>query len=513
MRYRPAKDKATPLALVILDGWGLSDSFEGNAIAQAKTPNTDKISREYGCVSICASGRCVGLKHGTMGNSEVGHLILGSGRIVYQDMPRISNAISNGSFFTNPELVRFLRSIEREKNAIHLIGLVSNGGVHSDMTHLYALLKMIKRFRITEVFIHAILDGRDTPPKSATHFLGILQRFLKSHQVSRIATIAGRYYAMDRDNRWNRTSREYRAIVDAVGPVGRDPIELVSNYYERGVTDEFIPPSIVLPRTRIKDGDGVLFFNFRPDRARQLTEALVTHRFSGFQRKRFPKIKFLSMTEYRDKLNTPVIFERKTVANTLGEILAREGFRQVRIAETEKYAQVTYFFNGLKEDALPHEHRILVPSPKVSTYDLKPEMSAHGVASELCKQIESNKYEFILGNFANPDMVGHTGNLAATIQAVETVDECVGRVVQSCHSVGCNLIVTADHGNAECMIDLATHQPHTAHTSNPVPFIPMINQLKFDRRKRGGLSDIATTVLRLFDIKAPREMTGRQLLH
>ncbi len=472
-----------PVALIVLDGWGLAAAGPGNAVALAETPVFDRLWATYPHTTLDASGEAVGLPTGQAGNSEVGHLTLGSGRILLQDLERVNQAIADGSFFDNPALKRaFGRG-----GAVHLLGLVSYGGVHSHIDHLRALL----RFAPERTWIHAVTDGRDVAPTAAVHDLGELP-------AARIATVVGRYYAMDRDHRWERTRRAYEAIVHGVGAEADDPLEAVRASYARGVTDEFIEPVVLRGRPRLRPGETVIFFNFRPDRARQLTRLLVD---AGYP--------VTTMTRYAADLDTDAAFREQEVRDTLAEVLAREGLRQVHAAETEKYAHVTYFFNGGREAAWPGEVRLLAPSPRdVPSYDHKPEMSAREVARIFCDEIADAHFGVV--NFANPDMVGHTGVIAAAVRAVETVDECLGKVVAAVEATGGVAVVTADHGNAEQMLEADGASPHTAHTANPVPLIAARHGASL--RARGGLSDVAPTILGLLALPQPAEMTGTDLL-
>ncbi|HZQ66018.1 MAG TPA: 2,3-bisphosphoglycerate-independent phosphoglycerate mutase [Gaiellaceae bacterium] len=477
--------KPVPLvALVILDGWGCAPAGPGNAVELADTPVFDRLWRECPHTTLQASGEAVGLPPGQMGNSEVGHLTIGSGRVLYQDLMRVNRAIEDGSFFESPAL---RDAFERGAN-VHLLGLVSYGGVHSHVDHLRALL----RFAPEKTWIHAFTDGRDVSPHSAVHDLAELP-------VDRIATVAGRYYAMDRDGRWDRTERALRAIVDGEGEQADDPVAAVQASYDRGVTDEFVEPVVLSGRPRLRPGDTAIFFNFRPDRARQLSQKLLE---AGFD--------LTTMTRYRDDLRCPVVFEEQEVRDTTAEVLAREGARQLHCAETEKYAHVTYFFNGGREQEWEGETRILVPSPRdVGTYDKKPEMSAPEVAARFAAEIGSD-FRFGIVNFANPDMVGHTGSIPAAISAVEAVDRCLGQVVAAVERAGGVALVTADHGNAETMLEADGVSPHTAHTTNPVPLI--VTNSAATVLDGGELSDLAPTALDLLGIRKPDEMTGRPLV-
>jgi 2,3-bisphosphoglycerate-independent phosphoglycerate mutase len=503
-----------PLLLIILDGWGLREEREGNAILQAKTPNFDSFLNCFPHARLSASGEAVGLPDGQMGNSEVGHLNLGAGRIVYQEFTRINMAIKTGGFFKNPVLKK---AFELGKNSrLHLLGLVSDGGVHSHEEHIYALLEMARREGVKELFVHAFLDGRDTPPKSALTYIKKLQKKMGEVGVGRIATVAGRYYAMDRDKRWERTKLAYEAIVYGKGEFAADAIQAVEKGYGRGETDEFIRPTVVggLEGKRlVRDGDASIFFNFRPDRARQLSRAFIFPGFNEFDRgEEPPHVHFITMTQYDVRFPVPVAFPPEKLENVLADVLAENGLRQLRIAETEKYAHVTYFFNGGVEKPKPLEERVLIPSPKVPTYDLKPEMSAYEVAERVIKEMEKDIFDVIIMNFANPDMVGHTGVLKAAIKAIEAVDDCLGKVVRKVREVGGECFITGDHGNAEEMVDAFTGKPHTAHTTNPVPFI-YLGKNNRALRDDGILADVAPTMLEVLRLKKPSEMKGESLFY
>ena len=490
--------------LAILDGWGYREEREGNAISHANTPNYDEYMKKYPHSFLNASGEAVGLPDGQMGNSEVGHLNIGAGRIVYQESTRILKAIEDGSFFENEVLKE---AMEKARNVtLHLMGLIGNGGVHARMEHLYALLKMAKMYGVKDVMIHCFLDGRDTPPKSAIHHIEELEKKIEEMGVGKIASLVGRYYAMDRDKRWERTKKAYEMLVKGRRRLAKDAIEGIKIAYANGETDEFVMPTVIEGTERIKDGDVVIFFNFRPDRGRQLTSAFVDSEFSYFPLEPI-HVHFVTMTRYDKKLRNPVAFENEDLKNTLGEILSKNGLKQLRIAETEKYAHVTYFFNGGREKPFEGEDRCLIPSPKVSTYDLKPEMSALEVTDEVIKRIESEKYDFIVLNYANPDMVGHTGVWEAAIRAVETVDKCIGKVVKKVMEKDGICIITADHGNVEEMLEKG--EPKTAHTTNPVPFILIGESVGL---RNGILGDIAPTILHLMGMEKPEEMTGKTLI-
>ncbi len=511
--------KSRPVLLVILDGWGYSDRIDGNAVRLANTPNMDEWSRKYPFTLLEAAGKAVGLPDGQMGNSEVGHLNIGAGRTVYQDLTRINRSITSGDFPGIDPLVGLMNEVRKAGTGLHLLGLVSDGGVHSDLPHLYALLEMAKNLGLSNVYLHALMDGRDTPPQSGKGYIEQVTESMAGIGVGEIATICGRFYAMDRDNRWERVETAYRALVLGEGVAAQNPSGAVADAYSRGENDEFIKPIVITdsarnPLRRISNGDGVIFFNFRADRARELTRAFIQTGFSFFDVRSRPKLcGYVTMTEYDASFHLPAAFPPEHLAHILGEELSRHGFKQLRIAETEKYAHVTYFFNGGEETPFENEDRRLIPSPKeVRTYDLKPEMSAYQVTEELIKHIESRKYEFIAVNYANPDMVGHTGVLAAAIRACEVVDECLGRVVRAFfQQTDGAVIITADHGNAEEMIDPASGGPHTAHTSDLVPFILIQEEGTGQKLRRGILGDIAPTILTIQGLTVPKDMTGRPL--
>ena len=499
-----------PTTLIIMDGFGLRKETDGNAVAAAATPVLDRLFAENAWTELQASGRWVGLPDGQMGNSEVGHTNIGGGRVVFQDLPRISNAVADGSFFANAAYLHAMETCRAQGTALHLMGLLSDGGVHSHIEHLYALLRMAKRQGLEKVYIHAFLDGRDVSPSSGAGFVEETVRHCAEIGVGRIATVMGRYYAMDRDKRWDRVEQAYDAMVYGEGSASDpDPVHAVRESYAGGVTDEFVEPVVCDAEGSISDNDSVIFFNFRPDRARELTRALVDPEFSGFTRQLFP-LTFVCTTEYDASMpNVEVAFPRQSVVNGLGEYLSRMGMTQLRIAETEKYAHVTFFFNGGVETVFPGEDRCLIPSPKVATYDLQPEMSAPAVCEECVKRIESGAYDVIVLNFANCDMVGHTGVFDAAVKAVETVDTCVGKVVEATRRQGGIAMVTADHGNAEVMKQ-ADGSPMTAHTTNPVPFI--LVGAGSELRQGGCLADIAPTILDVLGLNQPEEMTGKTLI-
>jgi 2,3-bisphosphoglycerate-independent phosphoglycerate mutase len=504
--------------LMILDGWGINLSHDGNAVYLSGTPNLNKLMQEYPHTQLLCSGEAVGLPQGIMGNSEVGHLNIGAGRIVYQDILRIDLAIRDGSFFKNEAIVELIDDVAERGASVHLLGLVSDGGVHSQLSHLLALLDLTRQKGARKVFVHAILDGRDTPPDSGVAYIKTVQDHLQAHQHGAIATICGRYFAMDRDNRWDRTQKAYRLYAAGEGNKERDPVTAVKNAYTRDETDEFVKPIVITADTgkaagTIKDGDSVIFFNFRADRARQITRAFNDPDFDGFKRNPFTRLsKYVCMTQYDEKFKLPVAFGPVHRDKILGEVISSAGLRQLRIAETEKYAHVTYFFNGGEEKSFPLEDRCLVPSPReVPTYDLKPEMSAPKVTAEVISRIQSDKYRLIVLNFANMDMVGHTGVLEAAITACKTVDRCVAEIVTTVKDRGGVVLVTADHGNAEMMTE-PNGSPHTAHTLNPVPFILVDDSRKNVHLKEGKLGDIAPTILEIMGIDKPEQMTGLSLI-
>jgi 2,3-bisphosphoglycerate-independent phosphoglycerate mutase len=507
-----------PVILIVLDGWGINRNKEGNAIALATAPVYRSLINDCPHTELLAAGEAVGLPDGQMGNSEVGHLNLGAGRVVYQDSTRISKAIREGEFFKNPVLVGAMESVKKSGGALHLMGLLSDGGVHSRLDHIFAMLDLAKGRGITSVFFHVFLDGRDTPPSSAIEYIAKLEDYLATIGIGRIATVSGRYYAMDRDKRWERVQKAYEALVGGAGIRQFTAAEAVRESYENGRTDEFMLPTIIVdpttnrPLATIKDNDAVIFCNFRSDRAREITRALTDPGFRGFKRDRLPKLaSFVCLTTYDETFNLPVAFAPVRLVKILGEVLSAKGLRQLRIAETEKYAHVTFFFNGGKEPPFPLEDRILVPSPRdVATYDKKPEMSAPQITEKLVENILARRYGFILVNYANPDMVGHTGILEAAIKAVEALDECLGRVLRAARDADARVLITADHGNLEIMQDAATGQPHTAHTTDPVPFIVVGEKVRL--RDGGLLADVAPTVLQLLGIDQPVEMTGRSLI-
>ena len=506
-----------PVVLMILDGYGLNERHDGNAVYEAKTPVMDRLMKEYPFVKGNASGLSVGLPDGQMGNSEVGHLNMGAGRIVYQELTRITKSIEDGDFFENPEFLAAVENCKNHDSALHLYGLVSDGGVHSHITHIFGLLELAKRNGLTKVFVHCFLDGRDTPPSSGKEFVAELEGKMKELGVGRVASVMGRYYAMDRDNRWDRVKLAYDALTKGEGNRGESATGLIQESYDNGKTDEFVLPAVVTengaPVGLIREHDSVIFFNFRPDRAREITRAFCDDSFSGFEREKRMELTYVCFTDYDETIpNKLVAFKKETISNTFGEFLAAHGKKQARIAETEKYAHVTFFFNGGVEEPNPGEDRILVKSPKVPTYDMQPEMSAPQVCEKLVEAIHSGKYDVIIVNFANPDMVGHTGVEAAAVKAIEAVDACVGKTVEAILEENGVLFICADHGNAEQLIDYATGEPFTAHTTNPVPFILVNAGEGYGLREGGCLADIAPTLIELMGMEQPKEMTGRSLL-
>lgn len=503
-----------PLVLTILDGWGFRAEIEGNAIASAWKPTYDSLIRDYPSTLVHTSGPFVGLPEGQMGNSEVGHLNIGAGRVIYMDVTRIDMMISSGEFFRHPVL---LETMKRGREArLHLMGLVSDGGVHSHNTHLYALLRMAREQHVREVFVHCFLDGRDTPPESGAGYLEELQRKMAEYGVGRIASVSGRYYAMDRDKRWERIERAFGAMVLGNGEKAADAVAAVRASYERGTTDEFVEPITVVdarnePIGLIRESDACFYFNYRADRARQMTLALTDPLLERPARSRLPaNLYFATMTRYDKTFTLPYVLPPEHPNNILANVMAAEHWRNLRLAETEKYAHVTYFFNGGNEKPYPGEERELVPSPKVATYDLKPEMNAEGITDVAVKAIEQGDFDVIIMNYANADMVGHSGKLPPTIRAVETVDAGLARIYSAIREKGGAWIITADHGNAEMMIDPVTGGPHTYHTTNPVPFI-LVNELRPKLRANGALQDIAPTILGILGVAQPKEMKGRDL--
>lgn len=506
-----------PVVLMILDGYGLNARAEGNAVAEAKTPVMDKLMKEYPFVRGNASGMAVGLPEGQMGNSEVGHLNMGAGRIVYQELTRITKEIQDGDFFKNPALLKAVENCKKNNSSLHLMGLLSDGGVHSHNTHLYGLLELAKRSGLEKVYVHCFLDGRDTPPASGREFAEALVSEMEKIGVGKIASVMGRYYAMDRDNNYDRVKLAYDAMTKGEGLTAACGICGIQASYDRQETDEFVKPTVALedgrPIATVADGDSVIFFNFRPDRAREITRAFCDDDFKGFDRGPRKDITFACFTDYDPTIpNKEVAFHKVSITNTFGEWLAANHMTQARIAETEKYAHVTFFFNGGVEEPNQGEDRILVNSPKVATYDLKPEMSAYEVCDKLTDAIRSDKYDVIIINFANPDMVGHTGVEAAAVRAVEAVDECVGKAVEAVKEKDGVLFICADHGNAEQLVDYETGEPFTAHTTNQVPFILVNYDENYTLREGGCLADIVPTLIEVMGMEQPAEMTGKSLL-
>ena len=507
-----------PVVLMVLDGYGISEREDGNAIAMAKTPVMDALKTKYPFVKGNASGMFVGLPDGQMGNSEVGHMNIGAGRVIYQDLTKITKLIQDGDFFENPELNEAIDNCVKNNSDLHLWGLLSDGGVHSHNTHLYALLELCKKKNFERVYLHPFFDGRDTPPASGKDYLIELVEQTKKIGVGKVASLSGRYYAMDRDNRWDRVEKAYKSLVTGEGVTATDPVEAMQASYDQDVTDEFVVPTVIVedgkPVSLVKPGDSVIFFNFRPDRAREITRAFCDDDFDGFERPngRMP-LTYVCFKDYDVTIpNKLVAFKKEEITNTFGEYLAANGLKQLRLAETEKYAHVTFFFNGGIEEPNKDEDRILVKSPAVATYDLQPEMSAPEVSEKLNAAITSGKYDVIIINFANPDMVGHTGVIPAAVAAVEKVDQCVGSAVEAVKSVDGVLFICADHGNAEQMIDYETGNPHTAHTTNPVPFILVNYDEGVTLREGGCLADIVPTLLDVMGMEQPAEMTGKSLL-
>ena len=506
-----------PTVLLILDGYGLSEQTEHNAIALADTPVMDRLMEEYPFAKGNASGLAVGLPEGQMGSSEVGHLNMGAGRIVYQDLVRITKEIESGSFFENEALLKAMDNAKENGTSLHIFGLLSDGGVHSHNFHLYALLELAKRRGLNKVYVHCFTDGRDTPPESGKDYIRALQDEMDRIGCGRIATVAGRYYAMDRDNHWDRIEKAYRAITLGEGETADSAMEAVTQSYAKGETDEFILPTVVMengaPTAVVGDGDSVVFYNFRLDRAKEMTRVFCCEAFDGFDRGPRKQVTYVCFTDYDATIpNKEVAFEKEEMVNTFGEWLAANGLKQARIAETEKYAHVTSFFNGGREASNEGEDRFLIPSPQVATYDLQPEMSAQAVCDTLIDKIRSGEYDVIVANFANSDMVGHTGVEKAAVEAVECLDECIGRVVETIREVDGQLFICADHGNAEVMVNEETGEPWTAHTSNPVPFILVNYDPAYCLREGGCLADIAPTLIEMMGMEKPAEMTGKSLL-
>ena len=507
-----------PVVLMILDGYGLNERKDHNAVAEANTPVMDSLMKDCPFVKGNASGMAVGLPEGQMGNSEVGHLNMGAGRIVYQELTRITKEIQDGTFFENPALLDAVNNCKKNNSSLHLYGLVSDGGVHSHNTHIYGLLELAKRNGLEKVYVHCFLDGRDTPPASGKDYVEQLEEKMKEIGVGKVASVMGRYYAMDRDNNYDRVEYAYKALTKGEGLTAESASAGIQASYDRQETDEFVKPTVILengaPVATIQDGDSIIFFNFRPDRAREITRAFCNDEFTGFEREKKLDVVYVCFTEYDPTIpNKEVAFHKVEVTNTFGEWLAANGLKQARIAETEKYAHVTFFFNGGVEEPNEGEDRILVNSPKdVPTYDLKPQMSAYEVCDRLVESIESGKYDVIIINFANPDMVGHTGVESAAVKAVEAVDECVGRAVKAIRDVDGVMFICADHGNAEQLVDYETGAPFTAHTTNPVPFILVNYDEGWGLREGGCLADIVPTLIQIMGMQQPKEMTGKSLL-
>ncbi len=507
------KNKLT--MLMILDGFGENEKEKANAVKLANTPNIDKLMKTCPTTHIFTSGLNVGLPDGQMGNSEVGHTNIGAGRIVYQELTRITKSIEEGDFFSNKEFVKAIENCKKQHSKLHIMGLLSDGGVHSHIRHLFALLELAKRKDFEDVYVHCFMDGRDTPPTSGEGYIAELEEKMKEKGVGKIATISGRFYAMDRDKRWQRIQKAYEALVNGEGNKATSSISAIESSYQKEVFDEFIEPTVIVnndvPVATIGKNDSVIFFNFRPDRAREITRTLVDPEFKEFAVKKDLNLYYVCMTSYDETMpNVKIAFQKEELTNTFGEYIAKQGLKQLRIAETEKYAHVTFFFNGGEEKQYEGEDRILVPSPKVETYDLQPEMSAYEVTEKVVDAIRSQNYDCIILNYANPDMVGHTGSLEAAIKAIEAVDECVGKVVEAVEKQNGVLLITADHGNAEQMIDYKTGEPHTAHTTNPVPLILVgMDQVKL---KQGKLADLAPTMLAIMGLEKPQEMTGESLI-
>ena len=507
-----------PVVLMILDGYGLNNNCEANAVCEGRTPVMDQLMSQCPFVKGQASGMAVGLPEGQMGNSEVGHLNMGAGRIVYQELTRITKSIQDGDFFENKAFMAAVDNCKKNDSALHLYGLVSDGGVHSHNTHIYGLLELAKRNGLEKVYVHCFLDGRDTPPASGRDYVAALEEKMKELGVGKVATVAGRYYAMDRDKNWDRVKVAYDALTKSEGVKSSSATGAIQASYDEGKTDEFMMPTVItengVPVAAIQDQDSIIFYNFRPDRARELTHVFCDDVFEGFDRGERVKTTYVCFTDYDETIgNKLVAFAKESITNTFGEFLAARHLKQARIAETEKYAHVTFFFNGGIEEPNEGEDRFLIPSPKeVATYDLKPEMSAPGVCDKLVEAIKSKEYDVIIINFANPDMVGHTGVEPAAIKAIEAVDQCVGRAVDAVKETDGVMFICADHGNAEQLIDYETGEPFTAHTTNPVPFILVNADPEYKLREGGCLADIAPTLIELMGLEQPKEMTGKSLL-
>ncbi len=506
-----------PIVLMILDGWGTRAACQDNAITLANPTNFYSLKENYPNTLLECSGNAVGLPRGQMGNSEVGHLNMGAGRVVFQEITRISRAIEEGAFFKNEEFLKAIESAHQHQGSVHLMGLLSDGGVHSELTHLYALLELCKMQKCESVFVHGFLDGRDVAPQSALDYVNQVEGKMRELGLGRIASLGGRYYGMDRDNRWERIEKAYQAMVLGEAPKAATAQSAIQNSYEARVTDEFMEPVVIVdeqgrPLGNIQDGDSIIFFNFRADRARQISHSLVDQNMDKFDRKVLPAAHYVCMTQYDVQLEAPIAFPPQNLDNTLGEVLAASSLKQLRIAETEKYAHVTFFFNGGVEEANPGEERVLIPSPKVATYNLQPEMSAAEVTSRVISEIDREYFDVIIMNYANPDMVGHTGILEAAVKAVSTVDQCLIKVVEKAQEKKGTILITADHGNCEMMVDSENGCPFTAHTTDKVPFILVDDKYKGRQLREGSLQDVAPTLLGLIGIDLPEEMTGRSLL-
>ncbi len=508
----PETNHPRPIVLCILDGWGYRTDPKNNAIATAETPNWEEFKTYGACTLLKTSGESVGLPEGQMGNSEVGHMNIGAGRVVYQELSRINQAIETQEFEKNPIITKMLSDLHATQKALHIFGLLSDGGVHAEESHIHAMIKMAANAGLSKIYLHAFLDGRDTPPRSATLYIERVEALFNELKVGRIATMIGRYYAMDRDNRWDRVEKAYQLVSQGIGEFSaKSALEGLEKAYQRDENDEFIHATVIGEAVPIKEGDAVIFMNFRSDRARELTYPFTEDHFEGFPRQYRPKLShFVTLTEYKKGLNVAVAFPPVALINGLGETVANHGLSQLRIAETEKYPHVTFFFNGGRETVFENESRILVDSPKVATYDLQPEMSAPEVCGKLCDAIRSQKFDLIICNFANPDMVGHTGVFDAIVEAVETIDDCIGEVYDAVEEVGGELLLTADHGNAELTWDEDKNQPHTAHTTGPVPLIYLGRPATLSN---GALCDLAPTILGLLNLPQPKEMTGKNLIH
>ena len=507
---------AGPLVLVVLDGWGLREERAGNAIKLARTPNYLELLDRFPHSSLQASGEHVGLPQGQMGNSEVGHITMGAGRVVYQDLTRIDKSVSDGDFLEKPALVDAMARCQGDAHALHLVGLVSPNGIHSHTRHLHALIEMAARHKLRRVFVQGFTDGRDTSPAGGAGFFGELEHVMNKAGTGRVASVGGRYYGMDRDNRWERTKKAYDSMVGGPAPHSKSAVEYIRKSYEDGVSDEFVVPGTIVdandqPIGPIRDGDSVVFFNFRSDRARQLTRALALEQFDGFERNPHPAVHMTTMTQYDRTFTFPVAFPPQSLTASFAEVIAAQNMTNLRVAETEKYPHVSYFFNCGIEKPYPGEDRILVPSPKVPTYDLQPQMSAKGITDNLVNDLEGRKHDVIICNFANADMVGHTGNIEAAVTAVETIDQCLGRIVRALRDAEGVLLIAADHGNAEEMWNSQLNEPHTAHTCNPVPVIVVQDEKGMRLREGGSLRDIAPTMLGILGIRPPSEMTGADL--